>query len=108
MVEDPSADFNFNFKNCLIRFEDPNGDFEDDPNYNFLNNALYSNCIFNVDPVFLNTELNDFKIESGTSGADGIGLGGVVPSEDLNGTTRSANNPDAGAYESTVFPDEGD
>jgi len=25
---------------------------------------------------------------------------------DLNGTTRSATAPDAGAYESTVFPEE--
>ena len=106
LVEDSSAAFNFNFKNCLIKFEDPNGDFDDDPNYNFGNNTLYSNCVFNVDPVFLDTELNDFNIESGTSGADGIGLGGAVPPIDLNGTVRNATNPDAGAYESTVFPEE--
>jgi hypothetical protein len=104
LVEDQSAAFNFNFKNCLIKFEDPNGDFDDNPNYNFLNSNLYSACVLNVDPVFQNTELNNLNIETGTSGADGIGLGGVMPSEDLNGTTRNASNPDAGAYESTVFP----
>ena len=60
----------------------------------------------NQDPVFLNTEMNDFNIETGASGADGIGLPGVGPATDLNGTPRGAN-PDAGAYESIVFPDPG-
>jgi hypothetical protein len=108
LVEDSAAEFNFNFKNCLIRFEDPNGDFEDDPNYNFTDPIFYSACVLNVDPVFQNTEFNNMNIETGTSGADGIGLGGVMPSEDLNGTMRSASSPDAGAYESTVFPSDDD
>jgi len=50
--------------------------------------------------------MNDFNIETGTSGADGIGMPGVGPATDLNGTLRGAN-PDAGAYESIVFPDPG-
>jgi hypothetical protein len=108
LVEDQAAAFNFNFKNCLIRFEDPNGDFDNDPNYNFGNSNLYSACVLNVDPVFQNTEFSNLNIETGTSGADGIGLGGVMPSEDLNGTMRNATNPDAGAYESTVFPSDED
>ncbi|MBT8262348.1 MAG: hypothetical protein KJO05_05965 [Bacteroidia bacterium] len=105
-VNEPSALFNFKFNNCLIRFEDPNGEFTDIPEYQFQNNDLYSNIVRNQDPVFFDVELNDFNIETGTSGADGIGLPGVGPVLDLNGTQRGAN-PDAGAYESIVFPDPG-
>jgi hypothetical protein len=103
-VREPSGLFNFNFTNSLIRFQDPNGDFEDDPLYDFSDANLYTNNVFNEDPVFFNTDLNDFNIESGTSGADGIGLQGVVPPVDLNGTSRGSS-PDAGAYESVVFPE---
>jgi len=107
LLEDTSAAFNFSFTNSLIRFEDPNGDFTDNPNYDFDNATLYNNSLFNIDPVFQNIDLNNFNIELGTSGAEGIGLPGVSPSTDLNGTTRSVTDPDAGAYESVVFPDEG-
>jgi hypothetical protein len=105
-VNNPSAQFNFKFNNSLIRFEDPNGEFTNVPEYQFQNPSLYSDIVRNQDPVFLNTNLNDFNIETGASGADGIGLPGVGPATDLNGTPRGAN-PDAGAYESIVFPDPG-
>lgn len=102
----PSALFDFKLTNSLFRFEDPNGDFSDDPNYDFNNTDLYSDTVLNVDPIFQDTSFNNFNIESGTSGADGIGLFGIPPAIDLNGIPRS-NPPDAGAYESIVFP-EGD
>ena len=105
LIEEPSAQFNFNFTNSLIRFDDFNGDFADDPNYDFNNPALYTNVIFNEDPVFQDVDTNNLNIESGSSGADGIGLPGVPPAVDINGVIRSLTNPDAGAYESTVFPD---
>lgn len=105
LSNEPSTAFNFNLTNCLLRFEDPNEDFADVPEYNFNNSALYTNTVLNEDPLFQNTNLNNFNIEQGTSGAEGIGLGGVAPAVDLNGTTRNTNNPDAGAYEATVFPD---
>ncbi len=103
-----SAQFNFNFTNSLIRFEDPNGDFSDDPNYQFENNALYTNSVLNVDPAFQDTEMNNFNIEKDVSGAENIGITPTVPPVpvDLNGTVR-ANPSDAGAYESIVFPDDG-
>lgn len=107
LLEAEGAAFNFNFTNSLLRFEDPNGTFADDPNYDFSNATLYTNLVLNEDPVFQNVDRNNFNIETGTSGADGIGLPGVAPADDLNGTPRSATDPDAGAYESTTFPDEG-
>ncbi len=101
---DPSAGFNFEFNNSLIRFDDPNGDFTD-PEYQFDNTMFYNGIVRNIDPVFQDTRMNNFNIEIGTSGAEGIGLPGVSPTIDLNGTLRDSNSPDAGAYEVTEFPE---
>lgn len=106
LISEESTPFNFNFSNSLIRFEDPNGDFSELANYDFNNQALYTNVFFNIDPVFQNEQNNNFNIETGTSGADGIGnpaTAALVPI-DANGTTRSVTAPDAGAYESIAFP----
>ena len=100
--------FNFKFENCLVRFEDPTGEFGNDPLYDFSNPSLYTTTKFNVDPVFQNTEMNNFNIETGTSGAEGIGKINIRPDKDLNGITRGnseQDRPDAGAYETTVFPE---
>lgn len=105
---DPAATFNFTFNNSLIRFEDPNGDFTDIDEYQFGDTDLYNEIVRNVDPVFQNTNLNNFNIELGISGAEGIGDNNIGPASDLNGNPRPSptdTNPDAGAYEATVFPD---
>ena len=102
-VEDTS--FDVNFTNSLIRFEDPNGDFTDNPLYDFGNSLLFTDIVLNEDPLFQDSRLNNFNIELGSSAADGIGKPGVMPFIDLNNTTRSATAPSAGAYESIVFPD---
>lgn len=109
LVEDSNAAFNFNFTNSLIRFDDPNGDFADDDNYDFSDEALYTNIVRNQDPAFYDTSNNNFNIETGVSGADGIASqsGAAQVPLDANGTNRTGDNPDAGAYESTDFPDEG-
>ena len=110
LYQEEGAAFNFNFKNSLLRFEDPNGDFQDDTNYDLNNTEIYTNCVFNEDPKFQNTSANNYNIETGTSAADGIGdstTASQVPI-DLNGINRNTSAPDAGAYESIVFPDEGD
>jgi len=104
VFKNDQAAFNFNFTNCLLRFEDPTGEFSDNPLYDFTNPSLYPATKFNLDPFFQNTETNNFNIENVNSGADGIGKAGVLPLEDLNGRQRSQNNPDAGAYESIEFP----
>ena len=84
-----------------------NEDFDGLANYDFSNDALYTNSVFNADPIFQDVTLNNFNIKRCESGAEGIGKGGVLPILDLNGTIRNATNPDAGAYESIEFPDEG-
>ncbi|MCT8339964.1 hypothetical protein MG296_07850 [Flavobacteriaceae bacterium TK19130] len=101
------AAFNFNIRNTLIRFEDPSGDFDDDPLYDFSDAALYNNIVRNQDPVFFAPEENELSIETGTSSADGIADPTVSTqlNTDITGTPRDGTNPDAGAYESVVFPD---
>lgn len=102
IVREGNDPFTFSFTNSLIRFEDPDGEFADNPLYS--DPAFYPNTIFNQDPIFQDTENNNFNIEQGASAAEGIGANGVPPATDLNGTPR-ATPPDAGAYEATVFPD---
>ena len=106
LVQEPNEteQFDFQFVNSLIRFEDPNGEFENDPLYN--DPSFYPGTVFNMDPAFQNTERTNFNIELGVSGAEGIGLDNVMPSEDLNGNQRPTQNPDAGAYQATMFPTE--
>ncbi len=109
LFQNTEAAFNFNFENCLLRFEDPTGEFGDDPLYDFGNSTLYTSTVFNADPVFQNTELNNFNIEKNNSAAEEIGKIGVGPSKDLNGRDRPSppsTNPDAGAYEAIEFPAE--
>ncbi|HLW32340.1 MAG TPA: right-handed parallel beta-helix repeat-containing protein [Aequorivita sp.] len=105
LYQHTGADFNFNFKNSLLRFDDTTGQFMDNPLYDFSNPILYNNVVFNLDPVFQNTGKNNFNIEKDTSGAENIGITPTTPPVpiDLNGTLRG-NPSDAGAYESIEFP----
>ncbi|MGB0789215.1 MAG: hypothetical protein ACPGQR_06725, partial [Marinirhabdus sp.] len=86
-----------------LRFEDPNGDFLENPLYDFNNAAMYTNTVLNAAPAFQGTAANNFNIEMDTSGADNIGKAGIPPPIDLNGSSRP-DPPDAGAYEAVLFP----
>ncbi len=99
--------FNFNFTNCLVRFEDPTGEFGDLPLYDFTNASLYTSVVQNQDPFFQNTEMNNFNIETGNSGGENICITPTNPPVplDLNGTPRQSP-ADAGAYETTIFPED--
>lgn len=106
IINEPGGTFTFNVRNSLIRFEDPNNEFTEIPEYQFGNPSLYTEIVRNEDPLFQDTENNNFNIELGTSGAQSIGAPGVGPDLDLNGTPRNtAAAPDAGAYQATEFPD---
>src|SRR5690606_11495360 len=52
LLKDDQAIFNFKFENSLVHFEDPTGEFSNDPLYDFTNAALYPATKFNIDPVF--------------------------------------------------------
>ncbi|WP_010522177.1 hypothetical protein [Aquimarina agarivorans] len=96
------AEFNFEFKNCLIEFNDRTlqGSI---PEYDFENTDLYVNCIFNENVEFKNTKLNFMQIsEASAANGKAVSLAG----SDIIGTLRSLDAPDIGAYESIVFEEE--
>ena len=103
-IEDAAVTFNFKFTNCLIRFEDNNNNFTGD-NYNLENISLYENNIFNEDPNFKDTELNQLIIgnESAAINKGNAIFSSQVPTDILN-MNRTAS-PDLGAYQHIIFED---
>ncbi|WP_299189039.1 hypothetical protein [uncultured Aquimarina sp.] len=93
--------FNYNFTNSLIRFEDPTGQFLDNPLYDFTNNSLYDNTIFSENPDFKDPFDNLLNIgeDSAANGQASTPTMGT----DILGTLRSSTAPDIGAYESVIF-----
>ncbi len=91
--------FNYNFKNCLIRFEDRSNNFVDNPLYDFTNASLFENVIFNEDPDFKAPFDNMLNI-SENSAANG-NASNPSSGSDILGIPRNINAPDIGAYESS-------
>lgn len=99
LEQEPGSQFEFSFANSLLRFDDPGGIFQDDPLYDFTNDELYRNNIYNGNPDFVNIELNDLRIaqESQARGIGNILVADEFPF-DLLGIDRR-DFPDAGAYQ---------
>ena len=75
--------------------------YVDIPEYDFDNPALFENTIFNEDPVFKATELNQLQIGE-ESAANGLANPSTTTAQDILGVSRGSS-PDSGAYESVVF-----
>jgi hypothetical protein len=94
--------FNYRFENCLIKFNDFDGSFAEE--YNFEDQTLFPNSVINEEPNFFLPFDNKLMIND-ESAANGLGNPSTVTNQDILGTTRSSA-PDAGAYESAPFPEE--
>ncbi len=96
--------FNYNFKNCLIRFNDFSNQFDDNELYDFTNTSLFESVILNEDPDFKEPFDNLLNIgeESAANGQATTPSMGV----DILGTMRDTSAPDIGAYESVIFEED--
>ena len=97
------ANFNFNFQNNLILFDDYNNLYKTNPLYQFTNTSNYLQNIFNLTPNFKSPQLNQFqigKLSAGIQKAD-ISKSLIVP-KDILGTDRTIS-PDIGAYQHINF-----
>ncbi|MFK7749791.1 MAG: hypothetical protein AB8B65_15450 [Kordia sp.] len=105
---DSSVLLKYNFKNCLIKFDDFNNRFVNDPLYNFNDTDIFENIVFNSDPDFKNTDTSEFIIGD-NSGAIGIGntpsSAPIIIQNDILGNPRSIMS-DVGAYNHTTFDDD--
>ncbi|MDY8138223.1 hypothetical protein [Aquimarina sp. 2201CG5-10] len=93
--------FNYNFKNCLIRFNDINDQFSSDAMYDFTDTNLFENIILNEDPDFKAPFENLLTI--GDASAANGQASTPTSGTDILGTIRNATAPDIGAYESIIF-----
>ena len=87
-----------------MRFDNSNNSFTQ-PEYDFNNNSIYENNIFNEDPDFLDVNTNQLII-GGESAAINQGnsvFAIQVPVDVLNTNRTSA--PDIGAYQHIIFED---
>ena len=100
--QENGSDFNFKFTNCLVRFQDNTNSFSG-PNYNFNNDLLYENVIFNQDPDFKNPTLNELIIgeDSAGNGQGNMIYASQVPL-DLLMVNRTSSS-DIGAYQHIIF-----
>lgn len=100
-----ASDFNYNFRNCLIKFFD-SGQFENDPLYPIANTVDYPGCIIARNsstnlPDFLNPNRNKLMIGD-DSAAKGAADAAFATFPDILNEDR--NPPlDMGAYNTIVF-----
>ena len=101
--ENMQAGFNFNFKNNLLRFFDPSGNFLNDPLYDFEDESKYQENIFNGESDFKDVDENEFIIgeASDANGNADLSAAQKIPF-DLLGINRTAL-PDIGAYQHIIF-----
>jgi len=104
-IEDAAVVFNFKFTNCLIRFDNRNNNLKG-PNYDLNDTNHYVDNIFNQDPNFKNTELNQLLIGEKSAAINKAlsTFATQVPFDILN--VNRTTTPDIGAYQHITFPVE--
>ena len=96
------AAFEYQFNNCLIKFDNTSSKFATNPDYLFTTDpAHYNNITLNKDPKFYKTAQNKLNIDA-TSAAFAKGNSTYLIPLDVLGKTRTLP-PDLGAYQSMEF-----
>lgn len=97
------ATFEYQFNNCLLKFNNSDNKYTKDPDYQFdTDPAHYNAIILNKDPKFFNSNINNFNIDE-TSSAFVKGNSTYLIPLDILGIQRTSP-PDLGAYQSKPFP----
>ncbi|UJH67566.1 hypothetical protein [Allomuricauda sp. SCSIO 65647] len=91
--------FEFAFENCLIKFNDVNEIYTNNPLFNFEDTSNYRDILLNGNTLFVGPNENDFRItvDSGAIDFGDANTALLVPF-DIMGNDRTPT-PDAGAYE---------
>ncbi len=103
LEEDMGAIFNYNFVNCMIKFDDVNGNYSDNPLFDFNDNIHYQEIILNGEADFKDVENNELIIGQDSDAIDQADRKASlqVPFDILN--INRISNPDIGAYQHIVF-----
>jgi len=107
------GDFVYNFKNCIIKFNDFNNRFLNDDLYNFSNASIFDDVALtlNNDEIdFKDTAKNEFIIglNSAAIGVGDANITAMFAPIDVIGTTRIVapnGKTDAGAFQHITFDD---
>lgn len=95
--------FEYQFNNCLIKFDNVSNQFTTNPLYQFNTDAKHYNAIIlNKDPKFFKVTQNKFNIDA-TSAAFAKGNSIYLIPLDILGNTRTLP-PDLGSYQNKTFP----
>ena len=96
------ATFEYQFNNCLIKFDTVSNQSATNPDYQFnTDTAHYNAILLNKDPKFFNISQNKFNIDE-TSGAFAKGNSAYLIPLDIIGNTRTLP-PDLGAFQNKAF-----
>ena len=98
-----NSELEYFISNTMIKFNDINDSFSDNPIYNFSNNQLYQDLYQNLDSGFIDPYYNDLRINQFS---ELIGLGNldysmISPLDILN--NNRTNNSDLGAYQHIIL-----
>ncbi len=103
LVKKLGATFEYQFNNCLIKFDNTSNVYTKDPLYQFTTDPVHYNAITqNKDPKFFKVGKNILHIDD-TSAAFAKGNATYLIPLDIMGTTRTLP-PDLGAYQNKPFP----
>jgi len=103
LEEETGAAFNYNFENSMIKFDDINGNYSDNPLYDFNDTSHYQEVILNGETDFKNIQINELIIGQNSDAIDKANRNAAlqVPLDILN--VNRVSNPDIGAYQHIIF-----
>jgi len=103
LQKNESGQFEFDFRNNLLRFVDTGGNFANNPLYDFDDVSNYQDNIFNGEPDFKDIRRNEFIIGQDSDANDHANvLAAQKVPFDILGVNR-VSAPDIGAYQHVVF-----